>query len=122
MGLMDLFRRGHKGSATDGRLVGVWTLVKAAANIDPGDGCQMEIRPDGTMDYIIRDGDRLQIMKLIYRVEGNALVTDQPSKPRAERTPYRFDGGELVLSYGGDESRFERSSERWSPLPSAGGG
>jgi hypothetical protein len=112
MGLVDFFRR-RAIRAAHQELMGVWTLVRAAPGIDAGDGCQVELAPDGNMTYIIREGDRLQIMKLVFRVEGDELVTNQPSTPREERTQFRIEGNELVLRYASDESRFRRDAERW---------
>ena len=34
---------------------------------------------------------------LVYRIERGVLVTDQPSAPREERTPYRIDGNTLLI-------------------------
>lgn len=107
MGIFTFFRRVRR-SAIEHPVIGVWTLAKAAANIDPGDGCDMYIRSDGTMDYVIHEDGKLQIMKFMYRIEGDQLITNQPSKPREERTTFRFDGDELVLVYDGEESRFRR--------------
>ena len=77
-----------------------------------GEPVGMEFRPDGRMAYVILSGNKTQTIRLTYRVEGDVLITDQPSHPREERTRFRFDAdGTLVLSYEGSESRFVKSSE-----------
>jgi hypothetical protein len=40
-------------------------------------------------------------MRLQYRVEGDILVTNQPSNPREERSNFRIDGEELIITFGG---------------------
>jgi hypothetical protein len=67
------------------------------------------------MDYCIDAGDRWQIMKLTYRVVEGWLLTDQPSDPREERTPWVLepDGG-LMLGAAGARSWFRRG-ERQAP-------
>jgi len=65
---------------------------------------------------VLSDG-RWQIMKLTYRVEGDYLVTDQPSSPRAERTRFRLESdGTLRLEFGGQKSWFRRGKKR-APEP-----
>jgi hypothetical protein len=40
--------------------------------------------PDARLDYRAADGDRLQIMKLTYRLEGTEFVSNQPTAGDAE--------------------------------------
>ncbi len=49
-------------------------------------------------------------MRMTWRTDGGHLVTDQPSAPREERTRYEVEGNQLVLRFGGFESRWLRSS------------
>ena len=70
---------------------------------------EMIFDADGRLEYRILESSVLQIMKLTYRVEGHEIVSDQPSSPREERTTFRFEGPNvLVLTHGGEESRYER--------------
>jgi hypothetical protein len=48
-------------------------------------------------------------MRLVYRVDGDELITDQPSAPGEHRTKFSFDdGGRLILEDEGETSRFVR--------------
>jgi hypothetical protein len=88
-------------------LIGCWQLVQPTE--DAGDLAEADFRADGRLFYSVLSGDRWQIMKLGYEVDGCVLVTDQPSSPRKERTRFAFaEGGELILEFGGQRSRFKR--------------
>ena len=39
---------------------------------------------------------------LTYKVDGDQLITDQPSHPREERTKVEFQGKDLILDFQGD--------------------
>jgi len=57
-------------------LIGKWMLVN-------GEPVAMEFRGDGKLAYVVVTAEgKTQTMRLIYRVEGDTLVTDQPSSPR----------------------------------------
>jgi len=50
-------------------------------------------------------------VNLTYRVEGQMVVTNQPSAPREERTRFRLTPqGKLILEFGGVESQYVRAS------------
>ncbi len=83
-------------------------MVHAPESIDTGDGVEMTIQEDGTMDYVVIEGDRRQIVKLVCRTEGDEIVSNQPSAPREERTKYRFEGDKLVLTRANEETTFRR--------------
>lgn len=102
---MPLFKRGRSEpnpSDLQQRLVGKWFGRVA------GEPAALEIRLDGRMAYVVTSGGKQQTMLLTWRVDGEELVTDQPSAPKAERTRFRFEGRSLILAFGGVESRFER--------------
>lgn len=94
-----------------GSLLGHWKLFRADKGIDVGDGVTMEFSADGKLTYIIRSGDKNQIMDLTYVVVGDKIVTDQPSHPRREETKFSFekDGSLLLLSEEG-KSWFKRDN------------
>lgn len=110
MGFLDIFKkRNMPGEPTT--LHGVWMLVRTEGGIDIGDGVEMDIQPNGNLIYAIRQGDKLQIMKMVYRVEGDELVTNQPSAPREERTRFEITDGVLALAFGGARSWFRRKDK-----------
>lgn len=103
---MRLFgRRGHS-EPPDPRFVGRWF------GLFDGEPVEVTFEPEGRMRYLVHSGGKQQLMLLTWRVEADALVTDQPSHPRAERTPFRFDGPDLVLIYDGVETRYTRNPAR----------
>jgi hypothetical protein len=66
-------------------------------------------RPDGRLTYITHSQTKDQVMLLTYRVDGNEIVTDQPSSPGEFRTRFHFDtDGTLVLEDGIQTFRFVR--------------
>jgi hypothetical protein len=81
------------------RLLGDWRT-------DPNDqwslrehgDVSLRFEEDGRLVYTIHLPTKKQIMLLTFRVEGNWLVTDQPSHPREERTEFFFTpDGRLAL-------------------------
>ena len=74
-----------------------------------GHGVTMTFTEDGKLVYVIHQKDSKQIMNLVFRVEGNHLVTNQSSHPQEETTTFSFDSeGNLILDYDGSKSWFTR--------------
>src|SRR4051812_25612645 len=89
-------------------LLGRWRRVRSDEP-DDDDGALMEFRPNGELYYIIEASDRGQIMCLTYRVEGDWIISDQPSTPREERTRFCFESPDvLVLEHEGARTWFRR--------------
>jgi hypothetical protein len=62
----------------------------------------LDFLDDGTLVYTEHEGAKQQISILTYRIEDGWIVTNQPSQPRIEKTPFELtDDGKLVLVYGG---------------------
>ena len=99
MGLLRFFRR-RESSTSEQRLIGLWSAP----------GVEIDIRPDGTMDYTTIEYDKRQIMKLTYRIDGDEIVSNQPSAPREERTKFWFENDQLVLMFGGERTSYRRAS------------
>jgi hypothetical protein len=97
---------------SDARLLGVWQLESADVRLEMNDHVEMEFRPNGELLYAIDLGSKWQLMRLVYRIEGGELVTDQPSSPREERTAFYFENGAMVLDYDGAKCRFMRGAKR----------
>lgn len=77
--------------------------------MEVGDGVTMTFTEDGKLVYVIHQKDSKQIMNLVFRVEGNLLVTNQPSYQEEETTKFSFDAeGNLILDYDGNKSWFTR--------------
>ncbi|MBI3986363.1 MAG: hypothetical protein HY343_05560 [Lentisphaerae bacterium] len=109
MGIFDIFRK-KASLPSEITLHGKWILVRAEGDLETGDGVQMEFQPNGNLIYTIRSGEKAQIMKMVYRVEGNQLISNQPSVPREEKTTFTFEDGLLVLDFAGTRSWFNREA------------
>lgn len=96
-----------KGSRDSFRTRGCWQLVQAAGA--EGAPAEADLRDDDRRFYSVLSDEIWQTIRLIYRVEGNVIVTNQPSSPRKERTWFALQpDGTLLLDFGGQRSRFHR--------------
>lgn len=70
----------------------------------------------GKLIYTIHEADRDQIIIMAYKIDGDVLITDQPSAPKIERTRFRLDGSRcLILEYGEDPSQYMRLNRTADP-------
>jgi hypothetical protein len=77
-----------------------------------GETAEADFRADGRLFYSVLSDQRWQIMKLIYKVDGDMLITDQPSSPRKETTRFTIESnGDLVLEFNGQRSVFRRGAK-----------
>jgi len=93
------------------RLVGTWISDLSDSVGNHGLGLtSLEFTSDGTLLYTIHEKDRDQIVRLTFRAEEpGVIISDQPSRPRGERTTYEFtDDGKLVLDFEGKKSKYRR--------------
>lgn len=68
----------------------------------------MTFDKDG-LTYVVHGNESDQVILLTYRIEGDLLVTDQPSSPREERTRFIFmPDGRLCLIYNNEPTFFVR--------------
>ena len=89
----------------DRRLLGKWSS-------EPGSGecTTLDFKEGGCLEYTICGAQKDQKIFLTYRVEDNKIITDQPSHPQEERTPFELtDDGKLVLTYGDQRSIYKRA-------------
>ncbi|MHB9002151.1 MAG: hypothetical protein ACYC7A_22550 [Thermoanaerobaculia bacterium] len=73
-------------------LIGTWEIDPADHNaIHKLGRTIVEFKEDGSLTYqiITNDGKR-QVMFLTYVVDGNTIVTNQPSHPREDRTLFEL--------------------------------
>ena len=99
MGLLSFLKRNHSNTP-DERFVGKWQLIKCEGDVDVGEGVTMTFTDDSKLVYVIHQKDSAQIMNLVFRVDGDHLVTNQPSQPQEETTRFSFDdAGNLILDY-----------------------
>ena len=99
-------------------LIGCWRMTRATPPIDVGECVEMEFELTGRLIYGILEDGRWQVMLLTYRIEGDILVSNQPSAPREERARFAIsETGELVLGWHGQATTFRRISARSFSLP-----
>lgn len=93
----------------DPRLIGRWRLFRADASLDFAPNVRMEFLPGGRLRYAFDAGGHSQSLMLIYRVEGDALFTDNPLAPHATSTRFWFGPGDvLVIDFAGAIAWFIR--------------
>ena len=92
------------------QLTGKWRSDPAdrAAIAAYGDA-SLEFSPKGGLVYSVQGQEKQQVMLLTYRIEGDVLITDQPSSPKEERTRFEITpGGKLILFYDKTPSTYVR--------------
>jgi len=94
---------------TSSRLVGHWRHVQGEGQTD--EDVAMDFTPGGDLTYTIELANRTQVIKLTYEVVGDEIVTNQPSRPRVERSRFYFeDTDTLVVEFDGLRTWFRRDS------------
>jgi hypothetical protein len=91
------------------RLLGRWRLVRADASLTFAPGVRMEFAHGGRLLYEFIAGGRRHSVKLLYRVDGQMLRTDNPAAPHEAMAMFHFGGGEvLVFDFAGARAWFVR--------------
>ena len=93
------------------KLIGKWVSDPNDAPTQASYGhVSQTFHPDGRLIYVIHSSEKDEVMRLTYVIEGNELVTNQPSSPAEYRTRFAFDEqGRLVLDDGAERTRFIRA-------------
>ena len=69
----------------------------------------LEFMADGRLTYTADLGAKRQIMNLTFQVDGDRILTDQPSSPRLDQTRFWFETPDrLVLQHDAQRSWFQR--------------
>jgi hypothetical protein len=91
------------------RLVGRWRSDPAHydTQINFGD-TTMDFRENGELIYIIKTAEREQTVNLLYSIQGDQLITDQPSHPDRQSTLFNIEEDTLLLTYDGFTARYIR--------------
>jgi hypothetical protein len=93
----------------DPRLLGRWRLFRAPPALDFAPNVRMEFQEGGRLEYSFTAGDHLQTVMLIYRVEGDHLLTDNPMAPHATTSRFWFGPGDaLAIDFAGAVAFFIR--------------
>lgn len=71
----------------------------------------LDFHPHGGLTYSVHADGRRQIILLTYRIDGDVLITNQPSAAREERTEFTITPeGRLVLRFRDSPSIYLRES------------
>jgi hypothetical protein len=93
-------------------LLGLWvTDAEDLTAVSEYGRVSMDFRPDGQLIYTIFEQDKRQVMLLVYQINGDVLITNQPSSPREERTRFEIRGDTLTLFYEDHQSAYKRHFE-----------
>jgi hypothetical protein len=93
------------------RLIGKWMSIGA-----DGEETTAEFMADGRLEFTFHGETKDQKMLLTYAIQGDDIITNQPSHPREERTQFEFtDRGDLVLIYDGTRTSYQRRDASKSP-------
>lgn len=85
-------------------LIGTWVIDSK----DTFGDVSMTFKDNGSLIYLVKDGDKDNAMFLTYRVEGEYTITDQPSSPREEKTKAKIGNNKLLLDYEGVISSYSK--------------
>jgi len=98
-------------------LLGTWRLMSADPSLDFAPGVRMEFLGDGKLHYHVDVGGSDQVIALIYRVEGDLLLTDNPSAAHSTTVRIVHGAGDvLVLDFAGAQALLVREHGRGAIL------
>ena len=70
----------------------------------------MTFTKDGKLIYDIFEGNKQQRMNMVYKVQDNTIISDQPSHPQEQRTKYKIENSnKLILDFEGEKTVFNSS-------------
>lgn len=72
----------------------------------------MTFQEDGQLIYDIHIRNKLQTMNLVYELNEDTIISDQPSHPQEQKTKFRIENGDkLVLEFEGQKTVFLREKK-----------
>ncbi len=95
------------------KLIGTWVTDSTdIESIKCFGQVTLEFTKDGHLTYTIHNEEKDQKIFLIYKVKDDVLITDQPSNPQEEKTPFLFTSdGKLVLIYDGYKTKYVKEQK-----------
>lgn len=83
-------------------LQGTWRLFRADPSLDFAPGVRMEFAAGGVLRYHIDVAGSDQVVDLLYRVDGNTLLTENVIAPHSTTVKFAREGEDvLALDFGG---------------------
>lgn len=90
-------------------VIGTWELIDHPdSNSDPEERVFSKFTKNGdlTLTYSSREKDSK--IFLIYKIDGDTLITDQPSHPQIEKSTMTFNGKFLEVVTDGEQSTYRK--------------
>lgn len=97
----------------DNNLIGIWNSDETDETTQRTLGkVTMTFTEDGKLVYDIFEGNKQQRINMVYTVQGNTIISDQPSHPQEQRTKYQIENGDkLILDFEGKKTVFNRNKQ-----------
>lgn len=98
----------------DNNLIGIWNSDENDETTQKTLGkVTMTFTGDGKLIYDIFEGDKQQRMNMVYKVQGDTIISDQPSHPQEQRTRYKVENGDkLILDFEGEKTVFNKNKQQ----------
>jgi hypothetical protein len=106
LGEMKWFDRPSNAAA----LIGTWRVdPNDAATLNAFGDVEMEFDDRGNLRYVLKGRETDQIILMTYKVQGDLILSDQPSHPNPQRSKYVLGkDGSLTIYFDGQAARFIR--------------
>lgn len=103
---------GSASQAANTNLVGTWKSDENDQATQKALGkATMTFTKDGKLIYDIFEGGKQLRIDMVYRVQGDTIISDQPSHPGEEKTAYKIENGnKLVMTFEGERTVFNRQA------------
>ena len=92
--------------ATIDQLIGTWKVTDDPLNPDEETFYVFNEAGDLTMTFRTKRGT--QYILLTYALQGDVLITDQPSAPKIEKTTIQIDREKMTINHNGTITRLEK--------------
>jgi hypothetical protein len=79
------------------RLLGRWRLIQADSALEFAPRARMLFLAGGRLQYDFEVGSHRRQVNMVYRVEGNTLLTEVPETAHQQSAPFTFGPGEVLI-------------------------
>jgi hypothetical protein len=95
-------------------LIGVWNSDQSDEATKENTGnVKMTFTEDGKLIYDINTGSKVQRMNLVYKIDGDNIISDQPSHPQKQSSKFKVeDSNRLIIEFEGEKAVFIRASKK----------
>ncbi|RKE52416.1 hypothetical protein [Sphingobacterium detergens] len=89
-------------------IIGLWILIENDTVAASKERVFMEFKPNGELILTYSSREKDSIIFLTYKIQGDVLVTDQPSHPRPEESSFYLTDKNLEIITNGEHSSYRR--------------